>query len=252
MRWLENIRSQLLRKRPPRNLSKALEERFTMGGIASIVYAYDDSSQRKNLYYTRDEVDTYINKALKGEETEYGSMDGFIRNAVAAFPIKGLEVAIIGSEKPRYEALCLANGARPVTIEYSVIPTNDSRLEITTPARVFGSGRKFDAAISLSTYEHSGLGRYGDPVDPEGDLTAMAQLKTVVKKGGIAYIAVPVGQEAVFFNLHRIYGSKRLALLHQGWEVLGSFGFKESDFDEIDGSTKIHQPVFVLRNPSTA
>ena len=248
MSWLQYFRTRFARARPPRSLSKELENQFTMGGTAGIVYAYDDSSRRKNLYYPQQEVDRYIHKVLQGEETEYGTMDGFMRDAVAAFPIDGLKIAVIGSERPRYEALCLANGAQPVTIEYSIIKTNDRRLEITTPALVFGSGRKFDAAISLSTYEHSGLGRYGDSIDPDADLAAMAQLKTIVKKDGLAYIAVPVGIETVFFNLHRVYGAKRLALLHQGWEVVGSFGFKESDFLEIDGATQIHQPVFVLRN----
>jgi hypothetical protein len=248
MNWIKKTYNRIFQKRPLRYLSKQLEEQFTMGGQASITYAYDDSSQRNDLHYSVASVDDYINRALRGEETEYGSMDIFIRNALDAFPIRGMEVAVIGSERPRYEALCLANGAKPVTVEYSTITTDDSRLKITTPQLVISGNKKFDAAISLSTYEHSGLGRYGDPIDPNGDLIAMEQLKTIVKEGGLAFIAVPVGRDAVFFNLHRIYGPIRLAMLHKGWRILGSFGFQQSDFTSVDGQNKIHQPVFVLQN----
>ncbi len=31
----------------------------------------------------------------------------------------------------------------------------------------------FDMALSISSFDHDGLGRYGDPLDPVGDLKAM-------------------------------------------------------------------------------
>ena len=31
----------------------------------------------------------------------------------------------------------------------------------------------FDSVVSFSSIEHSGLGRYGDPLDPDGDLKTM-------------------------------------------------------------------------------
>ncbi len=247
-RCLQEAIARLLGRRPPRTIPPALLARYTLGGKVPVTYAYDDSSRRRNLHYTTQEVDAYLEKARKGQTTEYGTMDGFLAEAVKAHPIAGKTVAVIGSERPRYEAFCLAHGARPTTIEYSTITTDDSRLEILKPSEVFGTGRTFDVAISLSTYEHSGLGRYGDPLDPDGDLTAMRELKTLVAPGGLLFLAVPIGRDALVFNLHRIYGRERLPLLHNGWEVLSSFGFKESELATVDGTQTIHQPVFVLRN----
>jgi hypothetical protein len=249
MNALSKIKN-LLQRRPPKTVSRALQQRFTMEGRADFVYAYDDSSSRRRLHYTREMVDYYIGLARAGETTEYGTMDGFLREAVERFPLQGKKVAIIGSEKPRYEAFCLAHDAKPVTLEYSSITTDDTRLDLRTPAQVRSTNERFDVALSLSTYEHSGLGRYGDPIDPDGDLLAMNELKKIVAPEGLAFVAVPVGREAVFFNLHRVYGRERLKRLHEGWGILESFGFDESNFEDVDGSKRIHQPVFVLANIS--
>ena len=53
--------------------------------------------------------------------------------------------------------------------------------------------------------EHIGLGRYGDPIDPNGDLKAMSELARVVDLGGHLLFVVPVGRPRVCFNAHRIY-----------------------------------------------
>jgi len=58
----------------------------------------------------------------------------------------------------------------------------------------------------LHTIEHIGLGRYGDPVDPEGDVKACKELSRVLAPGGSLLFVTPVGREAVIqFNAHRIY-----------------------------------------------
>lgn len=58
----------------------------------------------------------------------------------------------------------------------------------------------------MHTVEHIGLGRYGDPLDPDGDLKAIAELKRVLAVGGNLLFVVPVGGTAkIMFNAHRIY-----------------------------------------------
>jgi len=57
----------------------------------------------------------------------------------------------------------------------------------------------------MHTIEHVGLGRYGDRLDPDGDLKAIAELQRVIKKEGHLLIVVPVGRPKIMFNAHRIY-----------------------------------------------
>lgn len=57
----------------------------------------------------------------------------------------------------------------------------------------------------MHTIEHVGLGRYGDPIDPEGDLKAIKELKRVLAPGGSLLFVVPVGKAEIQFNAHRIY-----------------------------------------------
>jgi SAM-dependent methyltransferase len=83
----------------------------------------------------------------------------------------------------------------------------------------------FDLVISISNFEHDGLGRYGDPVDPGGDLRAMAEMRALVKPGGILILGVPVARDAVVWNAHRLYGRVRLPLLLRGWSIDAFVGF---------------------------
>jgi hypothetical protein len=57
----------------------------------------------------------------------------------------------------------------------------------------------------MHTVEHIGLGRYGDPIEPNGDLKAMLELQRVLAPGGNLFFVVPVGKSTVRFNAHRIY-----------------------------------------------
>lgn len=58
----------------------------------------------------------------------------------------------------------------------------------------------------MHVVEHVGLGRYGDQLDPDGDLKAIAEIKRVLAPGGLLLFVVPVGGSSkIMFNAHRIY-----------------------------------------------
>ncbi len=58
----------------------------------------------------------------------------------------------------------------------------------------------------MHVVEHIGLGRYGDPVDYNGDLKSIAELKRVLAPQGNLLFVVPVGGNAeIIFNAHRVY-----------------------------------------------
>lgn len=79
----------------------------------------------------------------------------------------------------------------------------------------------FDLVINCSTVEHVGLaGRYGVTENrPDGDLEAMARLRELMKPGGVMLLTIPVGQDAVFAPLCRVYGKERLPRLLEGYRV---------------------------------
>jgi SAM-dependent methyltransferase len=73
----------------------------------------------------------------------------------------------------------------------------------------------------LHTVEHIGLGRYGDTIDPDGDLKAIAELKRVLALGGNLLFAVPVGKEArIIFNGHRIYTYDQVITYFKGLKLV--------------------------------
>lgn len=62
----------------------------------------------------------------------------------------------------------------------------------------------------MHTIEHIGLGRYGDPIDPDGDLKAIAQLKRVLAPNGSLLFVVPLGKPKILYNAHRIYSRDQI------------------------------------------
>lgn len=71
----------------------------------------------------------------------------------------------------------------------------------------------------MHTIEHVGLGRYGDPLDPDGDLKAIRELKRVVAPGGDLLFVTPVGKPAIHFNAHRVYGYAQIMEYFEGMEL---------------------------------
>ena len=60
--------------------------------------------------------------------------------------------------------------------------------------------------------------RYGDNLNPWGDVITMARAMCLVKPGGQALIGVPVGAiDKVLFNAGRIYGPIQLSHFFANW-----------------------------------
>lgn len=72
----------------------------------------------------------------------------------------------------------------------------------------------------MHVVEHVGLGRYGDPLDPQGDLLAMGELERVLAPGGTLLFVVPVGRPRVQFNAHRIYAYEHVVGGFEGLELV--------------------------------
>lgn len=73
---------------------------------------------------------------------------------------------------------------------------------------------------SLHVIEHIGLGRYGDPLDPDGSSKACAELVRVLAPGGKLYISVPIGESRVQFNGQRVFSIEDVVAMFLGLELL--------------------------------
>lgn len=77
------------------------------------------------------------------------------------------------------------------------------------------------ASVScISVVEHIGLGRYGDPIDPDGMRTACSELQRVVARGGDLYLGLPVGRSRVCYNAHRVTAAKEVVEMFSDMELV--------------------------------
>ena len=67
----------------------------------------------------------------------------------------------------------------------------------------------------MHVVEHIGLGRYGDPIDYDGDLKAMRELRRVLKSNGNLLFVVPVGKPKIMFNALEFIHMSRLLSIFQ-------------------------------------
>jgi SAM-dependent methyltransferase len=72
----------------------------------------------------------------------------------------------------------------------------------------------------MHVVEHVGLGRYGDSIDPDGDLKAIAELKRVIAPGGHLLFVVPIGNPKLMFNAHRIYSYEQICQYFSDMELV--------------------------------
>ena len=108
---------------------------------------------------------------------------------------------------------------------------------------------RFDLVLNCSAVEHVGLaGRYGVATDrADGDLAAMARMRALLKRGGIMLLTIPVGRDAVFPPLHRVYGSERLPRLLEGFTIERREYWLKDDANRWNASPEAAALAFVPR-----
>jgi SAM-dependent methyltransferase len=189
--------------------------------------------------------------------------------------IKDARVCVFGSQQPTYESAALALGAKSVTVfEFQVpeydhpkVSSQDARQLLGLMSRAHGWGdqfteedglagrrllaaeNQFDVAISISSFDHDGLGRYGGGLCPDCDLRAMDAVAAILNPSGTLIVSVPVGPDEVAFNLHRRYGRVRLPLFLDGWMPVDRVAWEDERLDAKVSIRHSYEPVFVLRLP---
>lgn len=148
-------------------------------------------------------VAQFVHDARPARHLDIGSrIDGFVAH-VATF--RTIEVIDIRPMPPSIHA----------NIRYSVLDLMDGDIS--------GFGQA-DSVSCLHAIEHFGLGRYGDPLDPDGHKKGFANITKLVAAGGHLYISMPISRTTqVQFNSQRMFAPRDIF----GWG------------DAIDGFTLI-------------
>ena len=108
----------------------------------------------------------------------------------------------------------------------------------------------YDCIVTFSSIEHSGLGRYGDPLNPNGDIESMKDIHKNLKDNGILLWGAPVGKDTLVWNAHRIYGYLRLPLIFENFkEIEWLEEYDKKYFLDINyySTHNFYQPVVVLQ-----
>jgi hypothetical protein len=236
---------------PPRKIPIPLQDEFTqhgeMPGKATwyLAQRFAGTSAFTAVWET-EQMANLIAQHKKGKRMGgYGLYEeNSLKAASHKYSIKGKDGAVIGSASPWVEAILFASGASNITtIEYGTIVSHVPNHRTFTPPD-FGTiyltnAIQFDFVASISSLEHSGLGRYGDSLNPRGDIDASEEVYCMLKPGGLFFIGLPYARHSeLVWNAHRIYGPERMALFAAGYKQLDYFGRPWQG-----------QGVFVLQKP---
>jgi hypothetical protein len=232
--WMnEAIDATMVEDTPPAKIPDNMSNDFTYGGKVRVVPYSTILNQRylgKSAHYPVWDLDL-VNKMI--EECKNGILGGnygidetnFLRMGLEQMSLQNATVLVVGSENPWVEACVLHAGAKHVyTLEYGKIESKHPNIFTLTPndfrMRYHEFYEFFDAVVTFSSVEHSGLGRYGDAMNPWGDRQAVARAWCASKPGARMLIAVMTGEDMIEYNAHRIYGKIMYPHLVANWKQL--------------------------------
>jgi len=124
-----------------------------------------------------------IHRARPPAHVDIGSrVDGFVAHVLTFMPVTVVDIRPLES---RVEGLSFVRGDI-----CQLTPFADNSIE---------------SLSCLHALEHIGLGRYGDPIVPDGWRQALAECSRVLAPGGRFYLGTPIGTERLHFNAGRVF-----------------------------------------------
>ncbi|MEB3200918.1 MAG: DUF268 domain-containing protein [Synechococcaceae cyanobacterium] len=163
--------------RGPLQLVPCLQDRHEPGGSAEGEYFWQD------LLVAR-----AIHAAVPRRHLDVGSrVDGFVAHVACFREIEVFDV-------------------RPVAVQVpGVIFRQADLMQRPAPGEPDPWRACCDSLSCLHALEHFGLGRYGDPIDPQGYRRGLERLASLLEPGGTLYLSVPLGRQRVAFNANWIF-----------------------------------------------
>jgi Caenorhabditis protein of unknown function, DUF268 len=95
------------------------------------------------------------------------------------------------------------------------------------------ANQSIESLSSLCVVEHIGLGRYGDPLDPQGTEKAIMELKRVIKVEGSLYLSMPLDdQNKTYFNAHRSFSENYALKIFEPFTIVDSKYIHGNEFTD--------------------
>jgi Caenorhabditis protein of unknown function, DUF268. len=153
---------------------------------------YDEGGSIKNEYFWQDLlVAQKIFDARPEKHIDIGSrIDGFVAHVASFREIEVFDVRPIAEQIPRVKF---------------------QQADLMKPIQ--GMSNYCDSLSCLHALEHFGLGRYGDPIQPDGFRDGVANMANLLREGGRFYLSVPIGLERVEFNANRVFDPRTVLSL---------------------------------------
>ena len=154
---------------------------------------YKEGGATKSEYFWQDLlVAQWVFHAKPQRHVDIGSrVDGFVAHVASFREIEVFDVRPISTQVPGV-LFKQADLMKPIDVHSS------------------DDGGYCDSLSCLHALEHFGLGRYGDPIEPQGYELGIANMAHLLKPGGIFYLSIPIGKERVEFNAHRILDPRKI------------------------------------------
>jgi hypothetical protein len=162
--------------------------------------------------------------------------------------LSGKKCLVLGSISPWIECLLLHFNAENVTTLDYITPECSYKIN-TLSMDNYKKDMKYDVIVSFSSLEHDGLGRYSDPINPNGDIDACIEAYTMLNDDGFFICGIPIGVGCIEGNFHRIYNKKRLNKLFSLFsKFIGSVNYESLD-DKLNFTNNNwqNQPIFVYK-----
>lgn len=251
---IRNPDKKLIFKPPLKEIPKELYDEFTQYGkmpLQKYWYfndAYSDSDSNvktPSSVLQKARIDYWLERIRKNMPLGYEDVNLQKEMFKYSSEFRNKSTIVIGTVEPWIESIAYELGSsRIVTLDYTRKMSeikqiewwhlNDYLDEAIQNDRI----EIFDNAVSFSSIEHSGLGRFGDPLAPFGDFEAVQQVHCMLKKDGLFFLSIPALREDegyILFNAGRVYGASRLNLIFKGWNVL------------VQNVKPNAEPIFVLQ-----
>lgn len=194
-----------------------LDLRTFMSSLRSLpVYLCDWAAFRKGYVGKMNFMPCLHDRYSEGGATqsEYFWQDLLVARAIyAAKPVKHVD---IGSRVDGFVAHvasfrdCEVFDVRPISTTVPGVVFRQADLMNPASLPTTMGGNYCDSLSCLHAIEHFGLGRYGDPVNPQGYQRGIANMAQLLEPGGTFYLSTPIGQERVEFNANWVFDPRSI------------------------------------------